>query len=368
MAFLDRLKSHGKTPAPNDLGSKILRDDKALRSKLQETNKKIPRYLFRMWHAGSGGNKKLNTTERITPLAFNEKTCHKSVYDMSAHEFVDNTRSHLYGDRVATEFSSWSASPRFVLHYATHERKDAYIAIIDTLGLRRDNKNDMFYVPTLAPIFDNLGLARVPNYSAYDWEFLVHGVVEGRHYKAVSFKSLCDAGLVDYLPTLETYVDAWGTDRLALPTPIAPFSKAELEDLDGIAKLFGPPSSMRSAIFIALFCCKKRAGFGNKLKEHELKEIVQYLGGRVNIPHDWSDSLLLCSSMPDLCYEDNRQMVNVMRALSTYCWGRGARARFAKGVDVSTPDAVTDSPLGEMSLVDIERPVKPGAGNVAGRE
>ena len=62
--------------------------------------------------------------------------------------------------------------------------------------------------------------------------------------------------------------------------------------------------------------------------EDELREIVQHVGGRNLVPDDWCASL--SNDVYDLRYEDNKQMINVMRAVSTYCWGRGSRARFAK--------------------------------------
>ncbi|KAG9513587.1 hypothetical protein KCV07_g8646, partial [Aureobasidium melanogenum] len=361
MAWFSQLWTHGKENAFNESESKILRDDRALKSKLQETTKHVPRYLFRMWHPKSGGNANLNTTERITPLAFLKGKGHKSVYDMSVKDFVDNTTQHLHTkNNFVTEFSSWSASPRFVFHYATSRRETACIAIIDTQGLQMDNGNAMFHVPALQSIFGHPAARRGSSYEMYNWEYLVHGVVEGEHYKAVSFRSLCDAGLIEHLPALKEVVHAWGSNMYSLPPLTVPFSKGELQDLDKIARLFGSESETRAAITIALFCCKKRTNLGTELKEDELKEIVQYLGGRNNVPHDWCDSLLLCNGIYDPRYEDNKQMVNVMRAVSTYCWGKRARGRFANQIDVPTSDADVDSIAGGMSSIDLQSPVDSG--------
>ncbi|KAH0336032.1 hypothetical protein KCU81_g8746, partial [Aureobasidium melanogenum] len=279
MSLLDRIKGHSKEPASDEPESKILREDKVLESKLRECTKKVPRYLFRMWHPQSGGNRQLNTTEKITPLAFLNGAGHNSVYDMSIQGFIDMTTSHLSGNHIATEFSSWSASPRFVLHYATSERESAYIAIIDTLGLQEENGNSMFWVPDLA-IFEKSAPGRSPDYEMYDWEYLVHGIVDGRHYKAVPFKSLCQAGLTNYLPTLRNHVQAWGANRFALPVSTVPFSREELEDLGRVASLFGLHSNLRAAVAVTLFCCKKRAESGKGLEEEELEEIVHHIGGR----------------------------------------------------------------------------------------
>ncbi|KAG9661880.1 hypothetical protein KCU64_g2294, partial [Aureobasidium melanogenum] len=272
MSLLDQIKGRGKKPASDKPDPKILRENKTLRSKLQEISKKVPRYLFRMWHPGSGGNPQLNTTEKITPLALLDGTGHKSVYDMSIQQFIDMTTSHLRGDHVTTEFSSWSASPRFVLHYATN------------------NGNSIFWVPDLA-IFEKPAPGRSLGYDIYDWEYLVHGIVEGRHYKAVPFKSLCEAGLTNYLPTLRNHVDAWGSSRFSLPDSIVPFSREELEDLGRMASLNESQSNLRAAVTVALFCCKKRPGFGTQLMEDQLRELVQHVGGRNLVPDDWCASL-----------------------------------------------------------------------------
>ena len=283
-----------------------------------------------MWHSGSGGNSKLNTTEKVIPHAFYKGVGHKSLYDMSVEEFVDNTTGHLHGQgSPLSEFSSWSASPRFVFHYATSKRSSAYIAVIDTQGLQADGKNVMFHVPALQPIFGIPAARRLSSYDQYNWEYLVHGVVEGKYYKSVSFQSLCSSGLTKSLPALKGVVPAWGTDKFKLPDLVASVTSQELQELAKIAKLFGAESDMCAGLMIALLCCKKRTGMGTGLDQNELDELVQYLGGRHNIPYDWCDSLLLRGGIYDPRYQDNEQMINIMRALSSHCWGKGARARLA---------------------------------------
>jgi hypothetical protein len=120
---------------------------------------------------------------------------------------------------------------------------------------------------------------------------------------------------------------------------------------------------MCAALTIALLCCKKRTGMGTRLNQNELEEIVQYLGGRDNIPYDWCDSLLLCGGIYDPRYQDNEQMVNVMRALSNHCWGKGARARLAhrNRVLISDADANVDSLAERLSSVNIESSEEPSA-------
>jgi hypothetical protein len=317
-----------------------------------------------MWHSGSGGNSKLNTTEKVIPHAFFEGIGHKSVYDMSIEEFVKNTTAHLHGEcHVVSEFSSWSASPRFVLHYAAKHKDTAHVAVIDTHGLQTDGTNVMFHVPALQPIFGIPAARRGSFYGRYNWDYLVHGVVEGKHYKAVSFQSLCSNGLTDHLPALKQSVNAWGADKFNLPDLVVSVTIRELQGLAKLAKLFESDPEMCAALTIALFCCKKRNKMGTAFTKNELDDIVQYLGGRENVPYDWCDSLFLRGDIYDPRYQDNEQMVNVMRALSNHCWGKGARARLAHR-NLLTPDveANVDSLAEGLSSIRVESSAEPDAG------
>ena len=235
------------------------------------------------------------------------------------------------------------------------------MAIIDTQGLQTDNQNVMFHVPALQPIFGLPAARRGSYYDTYNWEYLVHGIVEGKHYKAVSFQSLCASGLIDHLPALKGVVPAWGPDKFKLSGPIVPVYPREIEELARIAKLFGSNSDICAGIMIALFCCKKRAEMGTVFNKNELEEILKYVGGRNNVPYDWCESPLLRDGIYDPRYQDNKQMVNVMRALSTYCWGKGARARLAPKncVLTSDADANVDCIAEQMSSVRIESPAEP---------
>lgn len=245
--------------------SKTLQHDGFLKSKLQEASKTIPRYLFRMCHRGSGGDPQLNTIHAVTPHAFLHRWDRPVVYDMTAEEFIDNTTRHLCGDRtVVSEFSSWSASPRFVRRYATTQRYTAYIAVIDTSRLQKGDANATFHVPALKRIFEyhescqSLDEGRGFDYGKSDWEYLVHGVVQGKACKAVPSDKLCWNGLLNYLPELRQSVDAWCAERDTLPGPAVPFDAREFRQLRTIAEIFGIVPRLHTVLTIALFCCKKR--------------------------------------------------------------------------------------------------------------
>lgn len=345
MNYLNHYLGAGvQKPKTENLDTKPLRENRVLKAKLQgtliiilnqaaymltcsvEANKRIPRYLFRMWHPLSGGDPKLNSTKRIVPHAFRKDIkLKRTVYDMTMTEFVENTTAHLRNAKnILSEFSSWSASPRFALSYATMHRSSSFIAIIDTEEVQKNDNNGIFHVPALQQVFGTAASMRGAIYGTYDWEYLVHGVIEGKHYQAVSFKTLCDHGLIKQLPELSDYVHAWGPYMRDLPPLVVPYTKKELQELNKIAQLL--PPGFRAAFTIALFCCKRRTSFGADLKENELSEIVDALGGRSKVPLDWNGSRsVVCDGIYDPRFQDNQQMVIVMRALSAHCWGKGAR-------------------------------------------
>ncbi|KAG9754020.1 hypothetical protein KCU73_g5750, partial [Aureobasidium melanogenum] len=235
------------------------------------------------------------------PHAFFKGVGHRSMYDMPVDDFLDNSTRHPKGNRkVVSEFSSWAASPIFVFNYATEHRTTAYIAVIDTQELQDGDENAIFYVPDLQEIFGyRKGCG--PAYDQYDWEYLVHGVVEGEHYRVNSFWRLGQCGLLDHLPSLKKDVDAWNeTARLSLPGPVVEYDYEEAADLVNTSGLFawgmppGVPDGLRTFVAVALFCCKKRNL--TALDEDELDEFVDLLGGQrgvSGVPRSWGDSRYL---------------------------------------------------------------------------
>ena len=139
--------------------------DKLTQAKLETVRKNVLRYLFRFWSTGEarvpplGGYAWLNTTTAITPLAFFRGNGHESVYGMGKEDLVNLVLSHLHGRRdIGTEFSSWAASPGFVLQrvpeysggradYFDRSEDNRYVSIIDTEMLWETNQ--AFYVPLL---------------------------------------------------------------------------------------------------------------------------------------------------------------------------------------------------------------------------
>jgi hypothetical protein len=135
-----------------------------------------PSSFFGVWRKLSGGDERLNTTERITPLAFVLGQGHHSPYDIASDEFTATVYGHCGIAYVATEFSSSSHSPSFVLgfYYGTE-----YISVIDTKELQ--DTNPTYYVPLMP--------GRGPaDFEMMEHEYLVFGVVEGSAHYAVPYE------------------------------------------------------------------------------------------------------------------------------------------------------------------------------------
>ncbi|KAH0345778.1 hypothetical protein KCU83_g7632, partial [Aureobasidium melanogenum] len=270
---------------------KPIKDDQALRTKLKQASKNVPKYLFRTWNADSGGNRKLNTTTAITPLAFASSKGHKS-----------------------------SHSPYFAFYYA-HRRKSSgsvHVAIIDTEEMAKPNPD--FHVPTLGKI---LGSGEIN----YEEEYLIHDIIERQFYKAVSDDKLGDP------------FDVRGIR--AIPGEEVNYTIDELRQLRGIALSSGDTFSLPMAI--VLFCRKKRPGYWSQLSTSDLETIIKVLGGWTEIPQDWSSSRSVFSKT--VCpakWDANTQVQNLMHALYTHCYGRGARGNEARCAAKNTNSEVQD--------------------------
>lgn len=300
-----------------------------------------------MWDASSGGSSKLNTTRAITPLAFASSQGHKSFYDMTRSELISNTWRHLSGIGVQTEFSSWSHSPYFAFHYA-HQRRQhgtVHVAIIDTEELAKTNP--AFHVPVLGEL---LGTGY-----RFEEEYLVHGVIEGDFYKAVSYRELCNLGLLKQLPALnKNNIDPFDTGSIrALPGNEEDYTTDELRQLRKIAFPYGDYFSLPMAI--VLFCCKKRPGYWTKISTSDLETIIKVLGGWNEIPLGWASSRSLFSkNIYPANWDANKQVQNLMHALYTHCYGKGARgneARYTARIKAGDEDDITGA-MASMSVGD----------------
>lgn len=266
---------------------------------------------------------------------------------MTRSELVEMITCHLGGSHsIQTEFSSWSHSPYFAFYYA-HQRSQfgtVHVAIIDTEELAKTNP--AFHVPVLGKILGE-------GYH-YEEEYLVHGLIEGQFYKAVAFRKLCDLGLLERLPGLNRCnidpFEAWSIR--ALPGEEVDYTTDELRQLRKIALTYGEYFSLPMAI--VLFCCKKRPGYWSKLSASDLETIIKVLGGWKEIPQDWCSSRSLFSkSIYPAKWDANEQVQNLMHALYSHCYGKGARGNEAR---YAAKNKVGDADLAEaMASMSVSR-------------
>ncbi|KAG9683560.1 hypothetical protein KCU95_g13533, partial [Aureobasidium melanogenum] len=324
----------------SNANEKPIKDDQALRTKLKQASKNVPKYLFRMWNAKSGGSPKLNTTTAVTPLAFACSKGHKSVYDMTRTEFIENTMSHLDGNICRSSGA-------------------VHVAIIDTEELAMSNP--AFHVPALGKILGSGGYD-------YEEEYLIHGVIEGQFYKAVSYDKLCELGLLKHLPALSTNIFSPFDVRSVrvIPGEETDYTIDELRQLRTIALSYGDTFS--SPMAIVLFCCKKRPGYWSQLNTSDLETIIKVLGGWKEIPQDWCASRSVFSkTVYPANWDANRQVQNLMLALYTHCYGRGARgneARYAaKNEDAEVEEKDIVGAMASMSVSRGDAAEAPTAGH-----
>ncbi|CAD0099740.1 unnamed protein product, partial [Aureobasidium mustum] len=335
------LSRSSRIPSAKTLANSTLASLPKLKAELQEAAKNVPKYLFRMWHKGSGHDYRLNSAVKVIPHAFFQKKGHKSVYDMTYDQFLNNARAHVSGHRAPlSEFSSWSQSPYFAFNYAMHVKRshntNIHVAIIDAEALI--STNSAFNVAVLHKIFKG-------DFSAeYHEEYLVHGIVQGPFYKAVPFDQLCSAGLLTYLPSItqSAYPLTKGGLTRLLPRGQKPFKIDDLIKLMKIARLYG--ASFTVPFAITLFCCRKSPKLWSTLTINDLQRMVDILGGRNKVLEVWGESqnVLFDGTYPK-GYEANKQMIRVMRALTHFCWGqetgqKPVNQRLVAGNSVSAAD------------------------------
>ncbi|CAD0041516.1 unnamed protein product, partial [Aureobasidium pullulans] len=201
--------------------------------------------------ARSGGDSSLNTTFSVTPHAFapNYNTGHNSIFEMETKWFIKNLIGHF-------ALAQYPRSSHPGLHpqsyNAAEQRKErnVHIAIVDTERL----KNTVLSVPLTWPIFRSRAPEHVEFVRSIHFEYLIHGVVQGEAYKAVSLTALDSCGLSDYFSALKTKTAATRCIRelllLKLPEPAMTLSGPEAETLFKIATLYG--ESFCAAFFVAL--------------------------------------------------------------------------------------------------------------------
>lgn len=149
----------------------------------------MPRFLFRVFGRGSGGDNRgiLNNVGKITAHGFARgRSGHSSAFDIPEQELAAMVQGHLRVEKNSNdEFSSWATTLEVALWFRRDKgeaQEFDHLAIIDTKLI----KNDKFHVHQLwrAGYFDNY------SHFIYPSEYLVHGIVEGPGYFCKPLKDL----------------------------------------------------------------------------------------------------------------------------------------------------------------------------------
>ncbi|KAK4949233.1 hypothetical protein LTR10_011849 [Elasticomyces elasticus] len=140
---------------------------------LRRSSKCTPRFLFRAWSEGSGGNPRLNTVDAITHHAFLDRIGPSAIDDIPGDELIRLWNGHFTGGRVPSVFSSWSQSLRTAMSF----RPDGWISVMDTESLAAHNS-----VSFTDFVRRNTRPTRL---SGGPHEYLVFGVVTSDAYRTV---------------------------------------------------------------------------------------------------------------------------------------------------------------------------------------
>ncbi|KAK4971209.1 hypothetical protein LTR66_001725 [Elasticomyces elasticus] len=280
------------------------------RKYLEDSRRRVPRYLFRGFSPKSGGGPNdgvlLNSEQKIVPLAFAMNKWHKSIYNIPAAELYTVVFGHLYGSEVPTEFSSWSGSIATALDY-TGFAANSHLAIIDTDQFIKWNQAvPIFYVPYLLAARD--ANPRPKSHDIWDHEFLAHGVIEGNGLAVANIKDLWEAGLdaVYNRPLLK-----------------GALTEDEVASCKKLALNFNKDWAV-VAVTLALLCIYH---IDCSVTDTNLKCIEQGLGG-LKVPFqefraDKSAYIYgMADPMTDRCFA---KFLVVSHALQDKQWGKGAR-------------------------------------------
>lgn len=261
------------------------RMDESTKRQLQEAMRHTPRYLFRAWNNvdwPSGGYVGLNTTDAITPLAYDHrrKCGNASIFEHDHGSLTTMIRRHLWTDTtIATEFSSWGASLQVAFHF-TGQYPNAYISIIDTRKLTQDNI--VLHVPSLEFLTGNHG--------GYDHEYLAHGVIAGQALSVAPLKAFTDIGV-------PTHFNIRGLQNPSACSAIdcQPITADEIRQARRVAEQYDP--SFIVAVTLAILTLKQRCGdFWNCEHIKNLELIVDELQD-CEIPAHWCKDRSIVTDM-----------------------------------------------------------------------
>lgn len=215
-------------------------------------------------------------------------------------------------ENAPTQFSSWASSLSVAVSFA--RGSNPYAAIVDTKMLRAQGKF-IAHVPALE-FLD-------PDFTTFHWEYLVHGVIEGQWYKAVSYHfSLSDIrfrshprwAAFPYAP--ESYCEDMYPP---LPDRSPEEAKRDFEDAFALARRWGTHFTI--PMFLGIMCQKfKHPDYRGDLDRSraEVEKLVAFIDQKgLKVPLEWclEDSIMVPGMVQTSWYEEVRAMLVVMRLL-----------------------------------------------------
>lgn len=163
----------------------LTQTEQTFKENVEAAMNRLPRFLFRMYHATSGGYASLNTPTAITPLAFSvhNKAPHpSSFYKLKPSNIASIADMHMRGgSSKRTIFSSWSQSLSTVIGMGGHD-PNRHLCIWDTAQL--DDSVIVLHTEQLPSLLGRPGLI------SYPYELLAYGVVRGPAFQAVPASKL----------------------------------------------------------------------------------------------------------------------------------------------------------------------------------
>jgi hypothetical protein len=299
-------------------------------------NKHVPRFLFRAWHSESGGGQafSINTESEIVPHGLMHRG-YPNFYGYSEHHIESLVEAHIsMRSRPLTEFSSWSASLHAVLCYGAYmsQHHDVYISVIDTQQLEN------------VAVFNTGHLIGELEVEHRVIEYLAHGCISGRGYKAVSLRDMEAAGLARLFPLEHCRqrteyderlkVEAFGFQLRNEVFSRKPkyVSSKELSDAGSIAALF---KRLALPVITALLCLEPRIWQNFRANrtltnEQDIEKVLGAVRGLRMIPKDtWlQTNMVYTLNSPDI-----DQWIDLLDAIAEYGTKEGSKYRYNDGLD-----------------------------------
>lgn len=290
---------------------------------LLKAQKHTPRYLFRGWRHGnnpSGGDTRLNTTEKITPRAFldDAENSGKTIYDLTRQQLYDTCHVHLAGETPLgwkTEFSSWSCSLEKAIRFTKWKdgNRTGFISIIDTKEL----PNAIIHVMQLKPI-----LGDVLKYGWKTHEYLAYGVISGPALKAVPVQAFVNTGAPMLL-----FGDPMGIwPELEWNSFDSQISTEEIIKAESVGRQYGP--KFGAAVMIAILCLKRRDYCLWRNGTNGVETMVEARMAGFDVPAELCvDESIMTGIVDTEGWGEVEQMIRLLRAVVNLRHGRGARMR-----------------------------------------